>query len=97
MQSAVNRSIVGSSPTGSATLKIIDKCSYRLVRSGHRVFIPATRVRIPLGVPKMNTTTRKVAEELFSIAPGDGLEEKYKTKSRKKKHESTTYVISVLK
>ena len=46
---------------------------------------------------KMETTTRKVAEELFSIAPGDGLEEKYKTKSRKKKHESTTYVISVLK
>ena len=46
---------------------------------------------------KMETTTRKVAEELFSIAPGDGLEEKYKTKSRKKKHESTTYVTSVLK
>ena len=69
----------------------------------HRTFNPLVVGSSPtgsivLGVEtKMETTTRKVAEELFSIAPGDGLEEKYKTKSRKKKHESTTYVISVLK
>ena len=50
-----NEDVVSSNLTGGSTLF----CPVRLVRSGHRVFIPATGVRISYGIPFLLTQHNK--------------------------------------